>query len=83
MARVPDGGWVRPSEPVQRLLDRFDTTYTTVLDSLDAAWAGGGNRALGAAVHAMRALEEPAVRLMETAIPGTRSTYGPQFHALT
>ncbi|MFF9094438.1 ferritin-like protein [Streptomyces sp. NPDC014802] len=83
MARVPDGGWVRPSEPVQRLLDRFDTTYTTVLNSLDAAWAGGGNRALGAAVHAMRALEEPAVRLMETAIPGTRSTYGPQFHALT
>jgi rubrerythrin len=80
MARVPAGGWSRPSAPVQRLLDRFDNTYTAVLNSLDAAWADGGPRALGAAIHAMRALEEPAVRLMETKIPGTRSTYGPQFH---
>lgn len=83
MARVPEGGWSRPSTSVQRLLDRFDTTYTTVLNSLDAAWADGGPRALGTAIHAMRALEEPAVRLMETEIPGTRSTYGPQFHPLS
>ncbi len=83
MARVPAGGWPRPSAPVRKLLDRFDNTYTTVLASLDAAWADGGPRALGAAIHAMRALEEPAVRLMETKIPGTRSTYGPQFHPLS
>jgi rubrerythrin len=82
MARVPAGGWPDPPTPVQQLLDRFDTTYTTLLDSLDAAWGDGGPRSLGAAVHAMRALEEPAVRLMETEIPGTHSTYGPQFHAL-
>ncbi|MFF9817635.1 ferritin-like protein [Streptomyces sp. NPDC014006] len=82
MARVPAGGWPRPPAPVQQLLHRFDTGYTTVLDALDAAWADGGPRALGAAVHAMRGMEEPAVRLMETEIPGTRSTYGPQFHVL-
>ncbi|MFJ6392516.1 ferritin-like protein [Streptomyces sp. NPDC091972] len=83
MARVPAGGWPRPAAPVRQLLDRFDNTYTTLLTSLDAAWSDGGARALGAAVHAMRALEEPAVRLMETQIPGSRSTYGPQFHALS
>jgi len=83
MARVPAGGWSRPSAQVQQLLDRFDSTYTALLDSLDAAWGDGGPRALGAAVHAMRSLEEPAVRLMETQIPGTRSTYGPQFHPLS
>ncbi|WP_406154827.1 ferritin-like protein [Streptomyces sp. NBC_00882] len=82
MAPVPAGGWDRPPAPVQQFLDRFDTTYTTLLDSLDAAWGDGGPRSLGTAIHAMRALEEPAVRLMETEIPGTHSTYGPQFHAL-
>lgn len=83
MARVPVGGWSRPPGQVQQVLDRFDSTYTTVLSSLEAAWSDGGPRALGAAIHAMRALEEPAVRLMETEIPGTRSTYGPQFHPLS
>ncbi|MEV7203075.1 ferritin-like domain-containing protein [Streptomyces griseoluteus] len=83
MARVPAHGWSRPPAPVGRLLHRFDTTYTTVLTSLDAAWAGGGLRAMGAAIHAMRGLEEPALHLMETRIPGRRSTYGPQFHALS
>jgi hypothetical protein len=83
MARVPAGGWPRPAAPVQQILQRFDTTYTTLLDSLDAAWGDGGPRSLRAAIHAMRALEEPAVRLMETEIPGTHSTYGPQFHALS
>ncbi|MEU3839435.1 ferritin-like protein [Streptomyces sp. NPDC028635] len=82
MARVPAGGWSRPAAPVQQLLHRFDTVYTTLLDTLDETWAGGGPRTLGAAVHAMRGLEEPAVRLMETEIPGTRGTYGPQFRVL-
>ncbi|MFJ9100761.1 ferritin-like protein [Streptomyces sp. NPDC102405] len=82
MAQVPAGGWPSPPTPVQQVLDRFDTIYTTLLDSLDAAWGDGGPRSLNAAIHAMRALEEPAVQLMETEIPGTRSTYGPQFHAL-
>lgn len=83
MAPVPVGGWPNPPAPVQQLLHRFDATYSTVLDTLDAAWAGGGHRALGAAVHAMQGLERPAVELMETRIPyASGSTYGPQFRAL-
>ncbi|GEC10781.1 membrane protein [Streptomyces spinoverrucosus] len=83
MAPVPAGGWPNPPLHVGRLLYRFDTIYSTVLDTLDAAWAGGGPRTLGAAVHTMRGLEGPAVELMEISIPyAPRSTYGPQFRAL-
>lgn len=79
MARVPAGGWPGPSQRVGDLLDRFDTAYAKVLGTLEAAWAHGDARTLGSAVRTMRALEGPAVELMETGIPGGRGTYGPQF----
>ncbi|WP_268249855.1 ferritin-like domain-containing protein [Streptomyces albospinus] len=79
MARVPAGGWPHPPSDVERLLQRFDDTYHDVLDSLDRAWDGGGDRALSAAVHAMWGLEAPAVDLMEIAIPDAPGTYGPLF----
>ncbi|MFJ7148074.1 ferritin-like protein [Streptomyces sp. NPDC100445] len=79
MARVPAGGWPHPAQRVRQLLDRFDDTYATVLDKLEAAWSGGGQSAMGAAVHAMRAMEEPAVELMEITIPDAPGNYGPQF----
>ncbi|WUH23991.1 ferritin-like protein [Streptomyces sp. NBC_00448] len=79
MAVVPAGGWQDPSPQVAQLLNSFDTGYHEVLNSLETAWSGGGARSLGAAVHAMRGLEPSAVELMETAIPDTSSTYGPQF----
>ncbi|WP_167469400.1 ferritin-like domain-containing protein [Streptomyces rubrogriseus] len=79
MARVPAGGWPGPSQRVGELLDRFDTAYAKVLSTLEAAWAHGDARTLGSAVRTMRGLEGPAVELMETGIPGGRSTYGPQF----
>lgn len=79
MAVVPAGGWKDPSPDVAQLLNGFDATYHDVLNSLETAWSGGGARSLGAAVHAMRGLEPSAVELMETAIPDTSSTYGPQF----
>ncbi|MCL8014392.1 ferritin-like protein [Streptomyces sp. AS02] len=84
MAPVPAGGWPTPQDAhVRGLLYRFDATYSTVLDTLDAAWSGGGHRALNAAEHAMRGLERPAVELMETQIPYSPGhTYGPQFRAL-
>ena len=82
MAPVPVGGWPHPPVHVGQLLFRFDATYSTVLDGLDAAWSGGGHRALNAAMHAMRALEDPAVELMETALRYAPGTYGPQFRAL-
>lgn len=83
MAPVPVGGWPNPPAHVRGLLFRFDANYSTVLDRLDDAWAGGGHRTLNAAVHAMHGMERPAVELMETPIayaPGY--TYGPQFRAL-
>jgi rubrerythrin len=82
MAPVPVGGWPYPPAHVQRLLYCFDAAYSTVLDTLDAAWSGGGPRSLGAAIHVMRGLEGPAVELMETKIPYVPGTYGPQFRAL-
>ncbi|MFI5551826.1 ferritin-like protein [Streptomyces sp. NPDC051738] len=84
MAPVPVGGWPTPQDDhVRGLLHRFDATYSTVLDTLDSAWAGGGHRALNAAEHAMRGLERPAVELMETPLPyAPGHTYGPQFRAL-
>ncbi len=54
-----------------------------MLDTLDAAWAGGGHRTLDAAIHAMRGLERPAVELMETPNLYVPGTYGPQFRTLT
>ena len=79
MARVPAGGWDQPPPEVQRLLSAFDSTYTAVLEALDAAWADGGPGSLNTAVRTMRRLESPAVELMEIPIPGTLETYGPQF----
>ncbi|WML84236.1 ferritin-like protein [Streptomyces sp. VNUA74] len=79
MARVPAGGWSGVSAPVQDLLDRFDTAYAKVLTTLEAAWADGDARTLRSAVRAMGALEAPALRLMETALPDGGGTYGPQF----
>lgn len=74
------GRWLaRSSQRVGDLLDRFDTAYAKVLGTLEAAWAHGDARTLGSAVRTMRALEGPAVELMETGIPGGRGTYGPQF----
>ncbi|WDF42233.1 ferritin-like protein [Streptomyces sp. T12] len=82
MAPLPVGGWPRPPAHVAGLLFRSDATYSTVLDTLDVAWAGGGHRTLSAAIHSMRALEGPAVELMETPLRYAPGTYGPQFRAL-
>ncbi|MYW17703.1 hypothetical protein GT039_19445 [Streptomyces sp. SID2955] len=82
MARVPKGGWDRPPAGARRLLDAFDSTYTTVLKALDTAWEEGDPRSLRAAVRGMRGLEDPAVELMETPVEGTDECYGPQFRPI-
>lgn len=79
MTGTPCETWPAPPAHTGQLMDTFDAAYHAVLDSLDAAWAGGGARSLDAAVHGMRGLEPIAVELMETAMPGTTSTYGPRF----
>ncbi|MET8627625.1 ferritin-like protein [Kitasatospora sp. NPDC004669] len=79
MGTVPAGGWPSPSTEVQRLLQQFDETFTNMLHGLQDAWATGDDGPLDAAVDAMRALEEPAVQLMEIPLPDGTGTYGPQF----
>ncbi|WP_236652091.1 ferritin-like domain-containing protein [Streptacidiphilus neutrinimicus] len=79
MAEVPAGGWPDPSPQVGQLLDRFDSTYATVLGALESAWADGGPSSLNTAVRAMRALESTAVELMDLPLPDGSGTYGPQF----
>ncbi|MEU9519506.1 ferritin-like protein [Streptomyces sp. NPDC048224] len=79
MAKVPAGGWPDPPQRVRNLLDRFDTAYAKVLGTLEAAWTDGDARTLRSAVRTMRALEAPALELMETDLPGGSGTYGPQF----
>ncbi|MCH0565898.1 ferritin-like protein [Streptomyces sp. MUM 2J] len=79
MSMVPAGGWDRPPAAAQRLLEDFDSTYTTVLEALDTAWEEGDPDSLMTAVRRMRRLEAPAVDLMEMPIAGTEETYGPQF----
>lgn len=81
MAPVPEGGWPNPPGEVRRLLESFDTTYNSLLRTLETAWAGGGHRSLHAAIHIMRGLETPAVELMERPIPDAPGNYGPQFRA--
>ncbi|MFF7633207.1 ferritin-like protein [Kitasatospora sp. NPDC008050] len=82
MGVVPAGGWPSPSTEVAQLLGEFDETFTSVLDGLQGAWAGGDPGALDAAVGAMRALEKPALALMDIPLPGATGTYGPQFRPL-
>lgn len=79
MGKVPTGGWLNPPEPVRQLLAHCDAAYHSVLQHLEQAWTDGDPRALGAAVHAMRGLEAPAVELMEIEHPTAKGNYGPQF----
>ncbi|OIK28503.1 hypothetical protein VT52_006890 [Streptomyces malaysiense] len=79
MSVVPAGGWARPPAGARRLLDDFDSTYTTVLEALETAWGEGDHHSLTTAVRRMRRLETPAVELMEIPVTGAEKTYGPQF----
>ena len=83
MGIVPAGGWPSPPARARQLLDQFDQTFTEVLDHLESAWAGAGPQSLGTAVEAMRALEAPALALMDIPLPTGPFTYGPQFRVQT
>jgi len=82
MGVVPAGGWPSPPGHVQQLLHQFDQTYTAVLQHLESSWAAGDSRSLDTAVDAMRALEAPAIALMDIPLPEGQRTYGPQFRVL-
>jgi hypothetical protein len=75
MAPVPPEGY--PTESKQ-----FDEAYTSLLDTLQGAFAAGAQAKLQAAVSAMYGLGELAVALMKKPLPGGTGTYGPDFRRL-
>jgi hypothetical protein len=79
MQEVPEGGYPDPAPDVTQALLAFNTAFSAVIDGLQAAWAGGGNAALNAAIGNMFGLAALAKPLYEMNVPGTQDTYGPTF----
>ncbi|MGH3601894.1 MAG: ferritin-like domain-containing protein, partial [Pseudonocardiaceae bacterium] len=71
MAPVPPEGYPVESKD-------FDTTYTSVLDKLQAAWKTPAGK-LGPAVVAMLTLGDLAVQLMQQPRPDGTGNFGPDF----
>lgn len=75
MAVVPEGGY--PGVTAD-----FDGLFTSVLASLETAWAQGGDAGqsyLQNAINLMFGLSAPAIGLMGMPIPGGTGNYGPDF----
>lgn len=83
MAEVPAGGYKidAVTEPeTHHLLRRFNLTYSTLLDCLQAAWSGvGGQAMMLRALEAMFELEKYAKPLLQIKRLGSVETYGPDF----
>lgn len=83
VAEVPEGGHdaatVAPA--VAALLTAFDRQYATLLRQLNDLWATGDQGLLVEAIRTMFTLQDPALALMKTPIPGDAKgrTYGPNF----
>ncbi len=82
VAEIPEGGYQQAdvSKEVWYYLDQFDTTYTILLNQLEAAWTTGGQAPLLHAYETMFELERYAKPLMQIRTPyGGGQTYGPCF----
>ncbi|WP_218080586.1 ferritin-like domain-containing protein [Anthocerotibacter panamensis] len=80
MTPIPKGGYVNPSPTVQAALLSFNQTYTSLLSSLESAWAKGSEDDLSAAIGTMFSLKSLAVALMKMPLPdGSGGVYGPDF----
>ena len=84
MAVVPAGGYTQSAVPadVWKLANRFDQTFTQLVDRLQAVWEHGDQASLVHAVETMFALSEQARALMSIEIAGGPGTYGPSFRLL-
>jgi hypothetical protein len=74
MAIVPPGGY--PDLLQER---HFRELFTTVLDTLQSAWANGSQNDLNTAIAFMFTLGPLAQQLMQIPIPGGSGNYGPDF----
>jgi hypothetical protein len=79
MTPVPEGGYASPPPKVAD----FDSSFTQMLQHLEAAWSLGGKAELGKAIRIMPALT--ATDLLSKQIPRTDAPgiYGPQFKIVT
>jgi hypothetical protein len=71
MAPVPKGGYAESRQ--------FDLLFSAMLGNLQAAWAGGDQNQLDAAVAAMPPLAGPARDLMQKPLPSGKGNFGPSF----
>ncbi|MER7580467.1 ferritin-like protein [Kitasatospora sp. NPDC097691] len=84
VARVPAGGWVNdpantPDPATATVLHDFNTAYSDMLRSLEAAWAGDGNKLFDAIGH-MSDLGDFARQLNAIKLPADpHHTYGPEW----
>jgi len=83
VATIPAGGYQKNevSPGVWELLEKFDETYTEVIDLLHAAWnETAGQDKLVRAVEVMFSLQKYAIPLMKIPVAcGTGKNYGPCF----
>ncbi|WP_235453131.1 ferritin-like domain-containing protein [Streptomyces olivochromogenes] len=89
MGTVPKGGWAKnpdtvPDEPVRKVLDAFNMTFSNLLRALDDAWnqddPNEADKHLFSAYAHMRSLEGDALDLMQMPLPKDRKrSYGPEF----
>lgn len=84
MAAVPAGGYQADdvTSEVAYLLERFDVTYTRLLNLFEGAWRQGGQASFWHAIETMFDLAETGRKLMQIEIPGGEGTYGPCFRYL-
>ncbi|MFJ8625427.1 ferritin-like protein [Kitasatospora sp. NPDC093550] len=84
VARVPAGGWANdpanaPDPTTADALRTFNTTYSTMLTNLHAAWNGNGN-ALFEAIGNMGDLGDAARTINAVKLPSDpHHTYGPEW----
>lgn len=82
VAAVPAGGYLQAdvSPDVWHHMDKFDKTYSKLLDALQSAWTVGGQAELVCAYSIMFDLEQSAKPLMQTKLPfGGGKTYAPSW----
>ncbi|MDJ0828154.1 MAG: ferritin-like protein [Rhodobacter sp.] len=82
VGEAPEGGYDEnscPNDEARRLLHKFNSTYSHLIDLLDAAWRSeDGQASLWHAIDTMFSLEKYALPLMQIARPDGKH-YGPDF----
>lgn len=74
---VPLGGFPDATGDALANLEAFNAAYTSLLNSLQQAWATTDANALSDAINTMYDLQTPAVNLMQIPLPSGNGNYAP------